>query len=311
MATQPFEKLLNRDFAKVAAKDVIEIASPLLKELLNHATQAFQRCQVSLDRLEDSGEADVGQHLAPFMLYQHLIEMTDGVEVLISNSCSGPTLPLLRSTLEALLSLEYMLKEDYKIRSLSWFCLYVHERIEAYELLDPATSRGQKFKTTLEREGDTIVPNPGLSQNADKLRRMLGNELSSIETEYQNQKKRKPNWYSLFKGPANVRELAVHLNKLRYYDTLYSRWSSTMHATDASRFLTRTSGGKAGFHPLRYPASLKDYAWLSATFMVLATGLMVQKFRPGEDLSRWYKEEVQEKLDYLRQVKIKMNTIKT
>lgn len=311
MPTQPFEKLLNRDFAKVTAKDLIEIASPLLQEVVNHATQAFQRCQSTGEHLKEPRELDVGQHVAPFMLYQHIIEMTDGVEVLIANGCSGPTLPLLRSTLEALLSLEYMLKEDYKRRSLSWLCSYVHKRIEGYELLDPSTRRGQEFKTTLEREGDTTVPSPSLSGNADKLRRMLSNELRDIETEYQKQKKGKPNWYSLYGGPNNVRELAIHLNKLGYYDALYSGWSSTMHATDASRFLTRTSEGKGGFHPLRYPGSLKDYAWLAATFMAMATGLMVQKFRPGEDLSRWYKEEVKERLDFLRQVKVKVNPIKT
>lgn len=311
---EPFHKILDRDLAKVTAKDLIDVASPLLVEVVNHATLAFQRCQVSIGQGPDAEQGkDEGQHVAPFILYRHIIEITDSVEVLISNACSEPTVPLLRGILEALLSLDYMLKEDYTRRSLCWLCSYVHKRIEAYELLDPSTTRGQRFKTILEDEGDMAVPDLGLSANADKMRRMLTSDLSSIEAEYQNQKRlqRKsiPNWYSLYGGPKNLYELAVHIGKGGYYETLYRGWSSMLHATDASRYLTTTTKGQAGFHPIRYPASLKDYAWLAGSFLMMATSLMIQKFRPGEDLSRWYKAEVKERLELLRQVKVKIEPI--
>jgi hypothetical protein len=47
MPTEPLETLLYRDLSKVAAKEIIEIASPLLQELVNYSTNAFRRCESS------------------------------------------------------------------------------------------------------------------------------------------------------------------------------------------------------------------------------------------------------------------------
>lgn len=47
MPTKQFEPLLYRELRKVEAKKVIEIASPLLQEEINYATNAFQQCQAS------------------------------------------------------------------------------------------------------------------------------------------------------------------------------------------------------------------------------------------------------------------------
>jgi hypothetical protein len=311
MPTEPFKKLLDRDFAKVAAKPIIDIASPLLIDVVNEATTAFQRCQVSIGRGGDSEmEKDEGQHLAPFILYRQIIEMADGIEVLISNSCSEATLPLLRSMLEALLSLDYMLKEDYKTRSLSWLCSYVHKRIEDYERVDPTTDRGKELRKTLEREGGYGETGFSSSKNIKELQGQLAGGLRRINEEYKGQKNKRPHWYSLFGGPANLRDLAHQVSKEGYYDLLYRDWSSVTHATDLSRFLTKTSGGGGGFHPLRYPENLKNYTWLAISFLCIAMGMMIQKFRPGEDFSRWYNAEVKERLEYLRNLKVEMQPIK-
>ncbi|MGO9117243.1 MAG: DUF5677 domain-containing protein [Desulfomonilaceae bacterium] len=306
MPTDPFKELLDPDFAKVNAKPIIDVASPLLIEVRNYATQAFQRCHVSAGR--DSSTKDTSEHRAPLMLYQHIIEMADGLESLISNSCSGPAVPILRSILEALLSLDYMLQRDYERRSLSWLCLHIHKRIESYELLDPTTDRGKQLKKTLENEGDSSAAGFSLSKNVQRLKGLLAGALSAIEDEYQRQKKsrkRTPNWYSLFDGPTDLRRLADKVSRAGFYDLLYRQWSSVMHATDASRFLSQTSDGAAAFHQIRNPENLKDYAWLAVTFVVISTTIMIQKFGTGEDLSNlklWYDTEVKSRHEHLANV---------
>jgi hypothetical protein len=308
--TEPFRKLLDRDLAKVTAKPIIDVASPLLIEVINHATMAYQRCHVSAGR--DSSTGATSEHFAPLMLYQHMIEMADGLESLISSSCSGPALLILRTMLEALLSLDYMLQEDYRKRSLSWLCSCIHKRIEAYELLDPTTDRGRELKKTLEKEGNSSVTGFSLSENVQGLQRVLVGDLAVIEDEYQRQKKsrrRTPHWYSLFDGPTDLRGLAVAVSRASFYDLLYRSWSSVMHATDASRFLSQTSDGAAAFQQIRYPENLKDYTWLAVNFVVISTGMMIQKFRPGENLSPWYNTEVKARLGYLANVQVEINSI--
>lgn len=309
MPTNSFQPFLERDFAKVSAKPIIDVASPLLIEVVNHATQACRRCDVRAGQDAASGQS--GEHLSPLMLYMHIIEMADGLEVLVSNSCSGPAVPFLRSMLEALLSLEYMFQEDYKRRSLCWLCSYIHKRIEGYELLDSTTNRGKELRKVLKKEGSYGSGGYSSSSIRARLQKVLASELATIEQEYKSQKKaqnRNPHWYSLFGGPKNLRDLAAKVSKVGYYDLLYRGWSSIMHVTDASRFLGKTSEGAPAFHQMRYPENLKDYTWLGVNFVVISTAMIIQRFRPGEDLSPWYNTEVKPRLDYLRKVPVKINS---
>jgi hypothetical protein len=108
--TEPAFKLLNRSQSIADAKPLIERASPLLREIVNYSTNVFMRCM----HAGNSGSKD----LPAFTLYLHMIEMTDGIEVLMSQACCEPAVPLLRSSFEASMSLRYMLQEDYENRSL-------------------------------------------------------------------------------------------------------------------------------------------------------------------------------------------------
>jgi Family of unknown function (DUF5677) len=91
------------------------------------------------DRLGGDDES-----LAPFILYQQLIEQTDGIEVLFSASCVNAAVPLLRSAFETVLSLEYILVSERHVeqRSLAWTAAYLHRRIRKHEGLDASTAVG-------------------------------------------------------------------------------------------------------------------------------------------------------------------------
>ncbi len=47
MPTESFEPILDRNTAIVLAKPVIDLASPILTETVNYATNAFARCSSS------------------------------------------------------------------------------------------------------------------------------------------------------------------------------------------------------------------------------------------------------------------------
>ena len=84
--------------------------------------------------------------LAAFVLYRLLIELTDGIEVLFSASCVSAAVPTIRAAFEASLSLDFILREEYTLRSLAWTCAHLHER------LDAKTKAGDQFAATFERE---------------------------------------------------------------------------------------------------------------------------------------------------------------
>ena len=94
---------------------------PLLRDLVDYVTNAFVRCAEEVKKDPDG-------NLAVLILYIHLIEMTDGVQVLVSEACATPATPLLRSSFETLLAIKFILesnvREDYLLRSRSWLAYY-------------------------------------------------------------------------------------------------------------------------------------------------------------------------------------------
>ena len=137
MPTEEYKPLLDRAHAIETAQPLIDAACPLLREVVNHASWAFRRCDAASDA--HGGE---NEDLAAFTLYRHLIELVDGIEHLFAASCVDAAVPLLRAELEASLSLDYILQADYTRRSLAWSCAYLHSRIATHERRDARDASG-------------------------------------------------------------------------------------------------------------------------------------------------------------------------
>jgi hypothetical protein len=296
MPTKPFEPLLYRELRKAEAIKVIEIASQLLQELVNHATNAFQRCQVETAK----GVAD--EHLPVLSSYYHTIEMTDGIEVLISQSCPIPAIPLLRSSFEAMLTIDYILERDYRKRAFAWLVCYVRDRLHKYKMLDISTQEGKEFQIVfnndLVRDEMELPPLPKLGDNIRNLEHLLEKpDYQFADVEYRRMKQivhGRPNWYSLYDGPRNFQKLAKHLRHGAFYEILYRRWANISHASDLSHFLAKNSNGTPALNPIRNHEELILVTELASTFMLKATRLTLSKFRPGEidSFRRWYNTEI-------------------
>lgn len=104
MATSPPSKLLDRDFSKAEAREQIDAAVPLLEEVVNYGLAVFARCSVRPDGRDENAAI-----LLPF---HHLLEMIDGVQVLVAAAAPIPARLPLRSAFEALLAIEYITQAD-------------------------------------------------------------------------------------------------------------------------------------------------------------------------------------------------------
>src|SRR4030042_254458 len=60
-------------------------------------------------------------------------------------SCVNPAVPLVRSSFEAVLAMEYILEADYRRRAFAWMVGYAHARLHSYERFDPSTTKGKGF----------------------------------------------------------------------------------------------------------------------------------------------------------------------
>lgn len=291
MPTKPLETVLYRELQIARAKKFLEIATPLFQELVNYGSNALIRCATSSTR-------DENEDLAVLNLYRHILEMTDAFEVMIATCCAAPTVPIIRSSFEALLGLEYILesKTSYVQRSLSWLAVYAHRRLSLYEMMLVDSDRGKEFQAAVKKDKWVtelpVLPQDRVKAAIDNMRQLLAREqFSDIEAEYESFEK-PPHWYQLFGGPANIQQLAYALNHHVQYDFLYRQWSTIAHAHDFSSFLAIDSTGESGIRGIRDAGPLQEVSRFAAMFMVEATRRILIEFRPGEDFSKYYKAEV-------------------
>lgn len=126
-------------------------------------------------------------------------------------------------------------------------------------------------------------------------------ELAPIDAEYQARKKARQSVepYSLYGGPENLRKLAHRLSWGAYYDVLYRQWSEIGHALSLRCFIRSDEKDRAFFRSLRDPTRMREVADVTSTLLLKATRLLIEKFRAGEDLSRWYLREIKPLRDAL------------
>ena len=284
--------LLDRDTSIAQTHSIRALGGPILRRVVDEAVGIFQRCS------ETATGGD--ENLGILMPFHHAIEMLDGVEVLLDNSCVVASHPALRSAFEASWALRYVLAdEDYiRQRSLSYVVGDTYERIYWYEEHDPRSNRGKQFLADMDLEKGSDFPMPDVA-DAEPLEEMLVREpFAPIAAEYERiaaETSGRVKWYSLFGGPRSVKDLARQIGELDNYLILYRLLSKTVHATDMSRQLTKTHDGAApAVSVIRSPIGTSHtYVW-SINIGVEVSKKVLEHYRAGElpRFAKWYLEEV-------------------
>lgn len=295
MPTNPPPDILDRDLSKAWVRDRIDQASPMIQEVVNHGVAAFMRCS----KTARGGN----EHLAILMPYLHLLEMVDGVQILLAEAAPVPAQLQLRSAFEALLTIEYITETDTMRRAYAYLVGDVRDRIATYRRMDPKTPEGKQMHARIDADEsarDMRKPDiPDLDSRIENLETMLKKphwkEAYGEFRALQRRLKRRPSWHQLYGGPENIELLAVHLKRGGQYEILYRRWSKTAHAADAvQRILTKGERGGAAIRRVRDPSEFDTIVTLAVTFALAATRRILSFYRPGEKWEQWYVREVRD-----------------
>jgi hypothetical protein len=304
MPTDEYKPLLDRQEAIRNAEPLVQAVCPLLREVINHASWAFRRCDAASD-----AHGPENEDLAAFVLYRHLIELTDGIEVLFSASCVNAAVPTVRAAFEGSLSLDFILREDYTQRSLAWTCAYLHNRIDVHERLDAKTKAGEQFAATFAKEmGGTGLSVYDADASVAALRSVLArNQFRDLDAEYlklRKQLNRAPDWFRLV-GVKSRRALARAVGRESEYLSFYSEWSGFSHAADAASYITAGRHEReTAFWGVRTPEHMPHRAFFSVYWLLRATGQMIEHFRAGENLTSWYLREIQTPFFALQRLRV-------
>ena len=101
-------------------------------------------------------------HAAALLLTRHVIEMVDGVGVLVGKGCAEPCKNLLRGALEAALGVLYIIERDSARRNLAYQLGHAHKRIKLYSKYDKNTLQGRAFDAEMKDDEfwQTMKPPP-------------------------------------------------------------------------------------------------------------------------------------------------------
>ena len=225
-----------------------------LPELVDHTCAFLLRCQ----HIIRGNQVD----LPPLILYRSMIEFFDGISVLAVQSCSVPIQPIFRTLFESTVQLEYLFQDEdfFNQRSRSWLFQSLQERIKLWNQSDVRTPTGEEFH----KATSNLRVNP---QEAERFnikciesrraaREFIERELSDIKIQHKKTRKklkRKPQWYSLFDGPAGLKDLIHIVGRSPQYHLLYRPLSQQIHSQETGIYVTQSEKGTLQLSRLRDP----------------------------------------------------------
>jgi hypothetical protein len=309
MPTRPPAGLFDPDLAKAQVRPVIDIATPLLTEVVAHGLALFARCSIRPEGYDEN--------LAILLVYRHILEMLDSVKIQIAECAATPAALQLRSVFEALLTLEYMTEDKGKTKARAH--AYLHEvqlqRKHFYASQDASTAEGKHLRELM--SGDPYYERwkpVELSEITERLKNIdtvldlpSFREVAEEYARTKKARKRNPDWYGLYDGPRNIEGLAKHLKRGASYALLYKEWSERIHGGDAiDRILTHDSSGPAA-RSLRDASELNSSIDFAITFGIDAARCLIRYYRPAEEqaFAKWVMTEIMP--DWKRIPKIEVN----
>ena len=281
---KPHLGIFDRNLCILDSQEINSEFSPYLEDLCNFASNSIVRCQISLTDSE-------GTPVSLIYLYYHVLQVVDGIQVLCTRACFTAAISLLRSLLEAILSIEYIIEDDFESRSAAWLVSHYIERLHYYESFQSSEGATSEFehlrmKDKFHKNTEFTVPDTEtLAEIIKKYRDILTKpKFADVATQFKTGKKNKK-WYSLNKGPINLEQLAGRLNRPLEYKELYRKYSAISHAQDASRMM-ESDENEIYFVQIRSPKPADEVLSLTSALFLFATKLFFEKLRPEEDIAK-------------------------
>jgi uncharacterized protein DUF5677 len=296
MPTEAPKTLFDPEYTKAQLRPFLEIAMPLLNEVLAYGLALFARCSI---RPEGDDE-----NLVILLNFRLFLELLDSIIIQFAECAPAPAALQLRAMFETLLTLQYVVQDRDKTRSRALAYLYRVElqRKHFYLSQNPNTAEGKAVRQAIADDPFSKQWKPADTPDSAKrvkeidalLDRPPFKEIGEESERTKRQRGRRPTWYSLYGGPRNIGELAQLMKRGAAYEFLYREWSERGHSSDAiDRILTNNADGPAA-RSLRDPTEFNSSIDFAIDFAIEAARLFMRYYRPHEELgfTKWVMTEI-------------------
>lgn len=269
---------------------MLDNVSKLIDEAIDFGTN-LQKWQ-----LEKNSNSD--ENIVAILFFRNILSVADGISVLIKNSSIDNTKSLVRVLMESVFSLEYLLQENTKNRALSYFVWNAHRDLKFLEQLNPNTESGKQFKAKIAK--DRFVKDTEFKEhpefvagkrNAEELLKLP--DYIPVEEEYQRTcaKKKNPNWFTLYDGPADFEQLSSKINLDGFYQLHYRSYSRNIHSTNVHKdVFFPNENGTQDIIQIRYSKDCLAVSVDTINFLIVAFMTVIGKLLPekNDDYLNWY-----------------------
>jgi hypothetical protein len=299
MPTNPPEHLYNPDRAVAEAQPLADVACPALSEIISYGSAVLERCRVQAQH-NNPGEP-IDEDLVVLARLHDLLQMLDSVNELIRRGRSVGLRPPLRTAFEALLAIEYLLKEPARLaqRARAFIAADMLDWVDWYEAMIPGTEANRELEASRVSDSlGTLTPLPDVSGMAGERdlvgKALAGSRLAPAAADLRAGRRGRTaaRWYSAHGGPTSLWKLAEEVGRPYQYRVLYSDLSSTSHSGDLRRVLTPV-GGEGRFARFPSTASLAQMCEFAMAFGIQGTRKVLLHYRDEAAVHRaWYEGEI-------------------
>ena len=243
--------------------------------------------------------------LPVLLSFRHALELLDSISVLIRYGLADPCKILLRCFFETCLYIEYLLGDSTGQRAMSFLVCHAKRKIKSYLQMKPDSPERKEFIAVLKKDSININMNnvviDGIPQRIQNLEQLLAKpEYRKVVKEYERVRKndkRAPEWYRLFEGPQNIKQLSDQLGHSGKYEILYRLWSRVTHGSDLiDGNISPGPNGLVNFVQIRNPEFAQSATSLGISFALSLFQTMVKFHKPDykAKVREWYIREIRQ-----------------
>ncbi|AZK47230.1 DUF5677 domain-containing protein [Paenibacillus lentus] len=210
-------------------------------------------------------------------LYRNVLELLDGLYLLVDHNSKSSSIVVLRSLFEASANFSYLLIDHAKIeeRANFYYVGFAMEEIKAC-----------KKTLSLDRKG--ILSAEKLQKKIDDHNKNLNGYQQKNYNEWKRQKNKlvkirnnsdvHSNWYSVFNGPRSLKQLSERVNLKDVYDLIYSNFSLEAHGFVSLDGIRLIEDGGVQFQPLRSIDTLQMPIYLGTRLFSMCTAYLLKTY---------------------------------
>lgn len=298
MPTEPIKELDPEIAGNAKAMEILGRWADGVQECANFGTHVAKWCYETPVWRDDRA-------LPLLLLFRNALELLLSISVLVRHGLADPCKILLRTLFETWMSIEYIAKKESSQRATCFLVWHAKRKRKSYLQSLADSPEYKQFRSALEKDSlglsRKIRPVDGVSRYIDNLDRLLDNpKYRKVAQEFERVRKaqkRNPNWFSLYDGPRDVKQLADQLAHSGMYEIIYRTFSVATHGMDVvDHKISRSDSGLTDIPQIRFALHAQMLTSLVISFACSIFRTMVHFHRRNymSKVDQWYRQEIQE-----------------